>query len=188
MTPLCCVHLPRVFRSPASPWQGDPLAPLPAVEPVTPPWLLPPLAPPRAVVLTASPGSTRVSRHSACATDFWVFSCVSSLHPFGFARPCRGLHEGSPLWLSASRSICSSAPPKSPPQSVVPLVLPGLHHGSSLPQLCRGPSSWLCSRFSPVSSYHHRHPSFSHHHILLCPTLHKPLILLLALVPLSWTH
>lgn len=55
-----------IFRSPALPWQEDPLPLLPAFEPITPhqlvyllvpPWLLPPLVPFGTIVLKAPTGS-----------------------------------------------------------------------------------------------------------------------------------
>ncbi|ROL53998.1 hypothetical protein DPX16_15596, partial [Anabarilius grahami] len=43
---LCSMDLPWVFRSPAPPWQKDPLAPPPVTKPLTPPWLIDQSAPP----------------------------------------------------------------------------------------------------------------------------------------------
>lgn len=46
LTPICCVDLSRVFRSPAPPWKEDPLALPPATKSVSPPRLISQLSPP----------------------------------------------------------------------------------------------------------------------------------------------
>ncbi|ROL03959.1 hypothetical protein DPX16_23394 [Anabarilius grahami] len=71
-------------------------------------------------------GSALVNHHSACETDFRVFSCASSLHPFGSI----GL-----------RLLSSSALVLSPTGFTSVLQRPGFtsavcHHGSVLPCLC----------------------------------------------------
>ncbi|XDV13707.1 hypothetical protein PO909_002065 [Leuciscus waleckii] len=143
LTPLCCVDLPWVFRSPAPPCQEDPLAPPPVAEPVTPTWLadLPWLhLRPSSLWLHRTPfSSTSVRRRSACATVFLGFQLHFVPPPFGFASP---LAPWLYLRLSPSASP-GSPPPSAPPLSVVPLVKPAKSPSWLLPPSAESPWAFV---------------------------------------------
>lgn len=119
----------------------------------------------------SSPWLSLVFCHSG--SDLQISCCASTLHPSGLARLL--LPSGSTiiLWPSPCRHLSNAhlrlhlEPPgfQLYPGSTSPLLLLGLlsqlhlsrgswlHLGSSLHQFCHGPSSWLCSGSSSVSSH-----------------------------------
>lgn len=109
ITPLCGF----AFRSPALPSQEDPLTP--AVDPITPPWLL--IIQlclgfsldsawdnlPYGFTWLPSPSVSALIRGcSVLVTDLLALSYSSSLHPFGFKGLC--LPSGSPMVLNHTGS------------------------------------------------------------------------------------
>lgn len=140
---------------------------------LAPPWLLPSLAPPNTIVLTISPyplilpalpclevglSAAWTSRPSAAlrlSTPSALSGSASSpLAPWLHLGCLSHLSRPQPPGLSVLPGpICSQSSPWAPPPSIILLEWTSLHHGSSLPRLLCGPSSWLHSGFPPDSSW-----------------------------------